>query len=156
MAHTMDCWSRRPPRIRASLLLAACCAVASGLAVARGGTGRADLVNARRDPGDGGMLLVEYFRLLIADQDFEAFRGRVAAQYSEETLCRLLSDTPGITTRRASAAALGSLGGFRRSNPVLARASATPTRSCGTSPKAPSGRSGSGPTRPRTTGRSSR
>ncbi len=122
MAHTMDGWSRRPLRIRASVLLAACCAVASGFAVARGGTGRADLVDARRDPGDGGMLLVEYFRLLLADQDFEAFRGRVAARYSEETLCRLLSDAPGITTRRASAAALGSLGGFRRSNPVLARA----------------------------------
>jgi tetratricopeptide (TPR) repeat protein len=122
MAHTMDGRTRRPARIRASLLLAACCAVASGVAEARAGTGRADLADARRDPGDGGMLLVEYFRLLVADQDFEAFRGRVAARYSEETLCRLLTDAPGITTRRASAAALGAMGSYRRSNPILARA----------------------------------
>lgn len=122
MAHTMVGPTRRPARIRAPLLLAACCAVASGLAPARAGTGRADLADARRDPGDGGMLLIEYFRLLSADQDFEAFRGRVAARYSEETLCRLLTDAPGITTRRASAVALGTVGGYRRSNPVLARA----------------------------------
>jgi tetratricopeptide (TPR) repeat protein len=122
MAHTIDCRSRRPVRIRAFLLLATCSAVASGLAAARAGTGRADLADARRDSGDGGMLLVEYFRLLVADQDLEAFRGRVAARYSEETLCRLLSDAPGSTTRQAAAAALGTLGGFRQSNPVLARA----------------------------------
>jgi tetratricopeptide (TPR) repeat protein len=123
MAHTTDCWSRRPPRIRAFLMLAACCcAVVSGLAAARAVTGRADLADARRDPGDGGMLLVEYFRLLVADENLEAFRGRVAARYSEEMLCRLLSQAPGITTRRAAAAALGSMGSFRRSNPVLGRA----------------------------------
>ena len=68
------------------------------------------------------MLLVEYFRLVIADQDVEAFRGRVAARYGEETLCRLLTDAPGIDARRASALTLGTVGGFRRSNPVLALA----------------------------------
>jgi tetratricopeptide (TPR) repeat protein len=120
MAHTMDSWAARPSRIAAFIMLAACCT--SGLAVARGENGRADFTEARSARGDGGMLLVEYFRILVSDQDLEAFRNRAAARYSEETLCRLLADSPGVTTRRAAAAALGSLGGFRRSNPVLARA----------------------------------
>jgi tetratricopeptide (TPR) repeat protein len=94
----------------------------SGLAVARGGTGRTGITDSGRDPSDAGALLVDYFRTLVADQNVEAFRDRVAARYSEETLCRLLSASPGATTRQAAALALGTLGGFRRSNPVLGRA----------------------------------
>ncbi len=120
MAHTMVSWARRPTRIGAIIVLAACCA--SGPAVARGGTGHDGSTLAGRAPGDGGMLLLEYFRILVSDQDLPAFRDRVAARYGEETLCRLLADSPGVATRRAAAAALGTVGGFHRSNPALGRA----------------------------------
>jgi tetratricopeptide (TPR) repeat protein len=80
------------------------------------------MVDAARAPDQADALLVEYFRRYLADQDFEAFHVRVDARYSEETLCRLLADSPVVTSRRAAAMALSSLGGFARSNPVLGRA----------------------------------
>jgi tetratricopeptide (TPR) repeat protein len=75
-----------------------------------------------RAPDDAGSLLGDYFRRLLDDRDLEAFRDRVNARYSESVLCRLANDSPGVTTRRAAVVALGSLGGFARSNPVLGRA----------------------------------
>jgi tetratricopeptide (TPR) repeat protein len=87
----------------------------------RGGLGRAGLADRGRGAEDES-LLNEYFRLLLADRDFDAFRDRVVARYGEESLGRLLADSPSVNTRRAAAAALGSVGGYRRSNSTLARA----------------------------------
>jgi tetratricopeptide (TPR) repeat protein len=89
---------------------------------APGGTFRSGLTDAGRTQDQAASLLVEYFRRFLADQDFDAFRDRVDARYSEDTLCRLLADSPEATTRRAAVLALGSLGQFPRSNPVLGRA----------------------------------
>jgi tetratricopeptide (TPR) repeat protein len=94
----------------------------AGTRTAAGGTVRSGIADAApaRQPADS--LLDEYFRLYLADRDFEAFRDRVAARYGEDALCRLAADSPGVTTRRAAVLALGALGGFPRSNPVLGRA----------------------------------
>ena len=46
----------------------------------------------------------------------------MAARYSEEALCGILSDSPTVVARRAAVIALGLLGGFERSNPTLGRA----------------------------------
>ena len=73
-----------------------------------------------------GSLLIEYFRILLDDRDMEAFRDRVAARYSEADLCRLAADARLETARRAAVIALGKLGNFPRSNPVLGRALADP------------------------------
>jgi hypothetical protein len=78
MAHAMDSWSRRPPRIGTFVVLAARWPL--GLASARGGTGGAGVADSRREPGDGGTLLVEYLRILVADQNLDAFGNRVAAR----------------------------------------------------------------------------
>lgn len=93
----------------------------SGAFAARGGLGRTGVADRGRTADDDS-LLKEYFRLLLADRDFDAFRDRVAARYGEESLGRMLEDSPSVNTRRAAAAALGSVGGYRRSNTTLARA----------------------------------
>jgi tetratricopeptide (TPR) repeat protein len=102
------------------LILAAWAGAIGG--AASGGTARPGLIDAGRASSQSDALLIAYFRQFLADQDFEAFRGRVEARYSEETLCRLLADTPGATTRRAAVMALSSIGHFPRSNQVLGRA----------------------------------
>jgi len=101
-------------------ILTACAGLAGGAVL--GGPMRPGLIDAKRAPDPGDALLAEYFRQYLADRDLEAFRVRVDARYSEETLCRLLADSLGVTTRRAAVLALGSLGGFARSNPALGRA----------------------------------
>lgn len=93
----------------------------SGAVLARGGLGRAGMADRARLI-DNGDLLNEYFRRLLNDRDLDAFRDRVAAHYSEESLGRLLSGSRSVNTRRAAAAALGSVGRYRRSNPILGRA----------------------------------
>jgi tetratricopeptide (TPR) repeat protein len=67
-------------------------------------------------------LLVDYFQRLLQDRDIEAFRNRVAARYTEETLCDILLRSSGVASRRAAAISLSFLGEFPRSNPVLGRA----------------------------------
>ena len=67
-------------------------------------------------------LLVDYFQKLLEDNDFQAFRDRVAARYTEETLCEILMGSSGVASRRASVVSLGFLGEFTRSNTVLGRA----------------------------------
>jgi tetratricopeptide (TPR) repeat protein len=89
---------------------------------APGGIVRSGIADAGPADQQADSLLDEYFRLFLADRDFEAFQDRVAARYGEETLCRLATDSPGVTTRRAAVLALGALGRFPRSNPVLGRA----------------------------------
>ncbi len=67
-------------------------------------------------------LLVDYFQKLLEDRNFEAFRDRVAAHYSEEMLCRILLNSPAVTARRAAVLSLGFAGRFERSNASLGRA----------------------------------
>jgi tetratricopeptide (TPR) repeat protein len=100
---------------------------AAGLGGAAAGRTSGAAANHDGRPSDfEDSLLAEYFRLLLADQDSDAFRDRVDARYSEGSLCRLLADSSGVTTRRAAVVALGSLGHFPRSNPVLGRAMRDP------------------------------
>jgi tetratricopeptide (TPR) repeat protein len=94
----------------------------AGLATARGGTGRPGIADASRGAGESEWLLVEYFETLAKDSNIAEFRDRVAARYSEDTLCQILTSSPAVTARRASVLALGSLGNFQRSNRVLGRA----------------------------------
>jgi tetratricopeptide (TPR) repeat protein len=93
-----------------------------GIVAATGGTAGTGITDSSRgnDPADS--LLADYFRRFLVDHDFEAFRDRVDARYSEVTLCRLLVDSPDVTIRRAAVVALSTLGSFSRSNPVLGRA----------------------------------
>ena len=67
-------------------------------------------------------LLVSYFQKLLEESDIAAFRDRVAARYTEETLCEILLNSPGVTSRRASVVSLGFLGEFAGSNAALGRA----------------------------------
>jgi tetratricopeptide (TPR) repeat protein len=120
MARTLVCWACRPPQVAAIMLIAAWAAV--GTVAAWGGTIRPGLTHGGRGQEEAGSLMSEYFRRLLDDRDLEAFRDRVDARYSEGDLCRLLNESPGVTTRRAAVVALGSLGSFPRSNPVLGRA----------------------------------
>ena len=101
-----------------------------------------------RGEATASALLVDYFQKLIEDQDIEAFRDRVVARFTEETLCEILMDSPRVTSRRASVVSLGFLGGFARSNAALGRASQTAIPPCGGSPRTHSGPSGSAPGRP--------
>lgn len=119
MARTLVRWAGRPSRCRALALIAAWAVI--GVAASPGGPLRADS-DGGRGAEEAGSLLGEYFRRFLDDQDLEAFRDRVDARYSEAALCRLATDSPGVTTRRAAVLALGSLGSFPRSNPVLGRA----------------------------------
>ena len=120
MARTPASWARRPSRPSATLLIAAWAAL--GLAMALVGTVRAGFNDGGQGQHGADDLLGEYFRRFLADQDQEAFRDRVGARYSEGLLCRLLTDSPAVTSRRAAVLALGSLGSFPRSNPALGRA----------------------------------
>jgi tetratricopeptide (TPR) repeat protein len=120
MAQTLVCWDCRPRRLAVASLIAAWAAI--GLVAAPGGTVRPGLTHGGRGQDEAGSLLSEYYRRFLDDQDIEAFRDRADARYSEGALCRLLTDSPGVTTRRAAVVALGSLGTFPRSNPVLGRA----------------------------------
>ncbi len=106
------------------LILAAAAGLGGGAAAGRSSGAAAN--HDGRPPDHEDSLLVEYFRRLLADRDFDAFRDRVEARYSEEALCRLLAESSGATTRRATVVALGSLGHFPRSNPVLGRAMRDP------------------------------
>jgi tetratricopeptide (TPR) repeat protein len=90
--------------------------------VVRADTDRPGIAAAGPSQSQIESLLDEYFRLFLADRDFDAFRERVAGRYSEATLCRLAAESPGVTTRRAAVLALGAVGGYRSSNPVLGRA----------------------------------
>ena len=87
-------------------------ALGSPSAPAAGGSWEANSAN----------LLVDYFQSLLDDRDFETFRDRVTAEYSEEMLCRILMDSPSVTARRAAVVSLGFAGGFARSNASLGRA----------------------------------
>jgi tetratricopeptide (TPR) repeat protein len=95
---------------------------AIGTDAAAGGSLRSGIIDVGPAHPRADTLLDEYFRRFLDDRDFNAFQDRVAARYGEEALCRLAVDSPGVTTRRASILALGSLGRFPRSNPVLGRA----------------------------------
>jgi tetratricopeptide (TPR) repeat protein len=76
------------------------------------------------DPGEAilGALLVDYFQIFLTDHDLIAFRDRVAARYTEDALCRILSDSPVVTARRSAVVSLSLLGGFEHSNSALGRA----------------------------------
>lgn len=63
-------------------------------------------------------LLVEYYETFLRDQDADAFQLRVAARYTEGTLCRVLANGP-PPSRRAAVLALGLIGSMA-SNPALA------------------------------------
>jgi tetratricopeptide (TPR) repeat protein len=110
----------RPWATCIGLALAAVAAI--GAAAAAGETTRMGLTRGAAGLDEAGSLLGEYFRRLLADGDMEAFRDRVESRYGEPALCRLVSDCPGPTTRRAAVVALGALGTFPRSNPVLGHA----------------------------------
>ena len=92
------------------------------LASARGESGQMRVGAGGRGESSTADLLVDYFRKAIEDRDLESFRDRVAARYSEEALCGILSDSPTVVARRAAVIALGQLGGFDRSNATLGRA----------------------------------
>lgn len=79
-------------------------------------------VDRGRLPDESEPLLGDYFRKFLDERDLDAFRDRVDARYAEGELCRLATRAAGDDTRRAAVAALGLLGTFRRSNPVLGRA----------------------------------
>jgi tetratricopeptide (TPR) repeat protein len=120
MAHTLVCWVGRPS-CRWVLALLAAWGTCSR-AVVRSGTERPGITDAGPSHPPVESLLDEYFRLFLADRDIDAFRDRVAVRYGEAALCRLAADSPGVTTRRAAVLALGAVGGYSRSNPVLGRA----------------------------------
>lgn len=124
MLHTLVARPWRPSRRWLWIVLASW-GVSGHLAV-RAGIVRSGIADAGPARQQGDSLLVEYFRLLLADRDYEAFQDRVAARYGEEALCRLAVDSPGVTTRRAAVLALGTLGHYSRSNPVLGRALSDP------------------------------
>lgn len=65
-------------------------------------------------------LLVAYFEDFLRDRDDESFRRRVAARYTEGTLCRLTT-SGAADARRAAVVALGLIGSYEV-NPVLGRA----------------------------------
>jgi tetratricopeptide (TPR) repeat protein len=115
--------TRRPPWPLGLWVLAVCLGPGEGT-----NAGVADAANRLGIGASGrwevntGSLLVDYFQRFVDDHDFEAFRDRVAARYTEETLCRILSDSPVATARRAAVVSLGLLGSFRQSNGVLGRA----------------------------------
>jgi tetratricopeptide (TPR) repeat protein len=67
-------------------------------------------------------LLVDYYDRLLEDHDFEAFRNRVATQYTEAMLCRILTSSPSCTARRAAVLSLDFAGGFEGSNAALGMA----------------------------------
>ncbi len=89
---------------------------------ARDETNRLRIGASGRGEATTSTLLVDYFQKLLEDRDFEAFRNRVAARYTEETLCEILLGSPGVTSRRASVVSLGFLGEFTRSNAALGQA----------------------------------
>jgi tetratricopeptide (TPR) repeat protein len=89
---------------------------------ALGDTNRQGVLVSGAWDANSANLLVDYFRKLLEDRNFEAFRDRVAAQYSEEMLCRILLNSPTVTARRAAVLSLGFAGRFERSNASLARA----------------------------------
>ncbi len=122
MSHTLVSRPRRPSRRWLWLLIVLASWGASGLLAVRAGTLRSGITDAGPAHQQAESLLDEYFRLFLADRDFEAFRDRVAARYGEEALGRLAAHSPGVTTRRAAILALGALGRYPRSNPVLGRA----------------------------------
>lgn len=94
--------------------------VASAAPVAPGFGGTGDHGGLPVDGSD--LLLAAYFREFLDERDLDAFRDRVDARYSEDELCRLARQAIGDETRRAAVAALGMLGTFRKSNPVLGQA----------------------------------
>ena len=67
-------------------------------------------------------LLVDYFQQMLHDRDMEAFRSRVTARYTEESLCEILFRSPGVTSRRAAVVSLSYIGDFAHSNQALGRA----------------------------------
>lgn len=69
-----------------------------------------------------GSLLTEYYEAFLRDRDLARFRERVAARYTEETLCRVLASSPQVTARRGAVLALGVLGTFDGCNSLLGRA----------------------------------
>jgi tetratricopeptide (TPR) repeat protein len=69
-----------------------------------------------------GALLLDYFKMFMADRDGAAFRDRIAGRYNEGTLGRILASSPDVVARRAAVLALGILGSFDQSNAVLGNA----------------------------------
>ena len=69
-----------------------------------------------------GSLLTEYYEAFLRDRDLAGFRERVAARYTEETLCRVLAFSPQASARRGAVLALGVLGTFDGCNALLGRA----------------------------------
>ena len=69
-----------------------------------------------------GPLLAEYYEAFLRDRDLAQFRERVAARYTEETLCRVLDASPMVVARRGAVLALGVLGTFEGCNAHLGRA----------------------------------
>jgi tetratricopeptide (TPR) repeat protein len=59
----------------------------------------------------GGSPLIQYFEILVREQDQERFRVEVLARYTDRELCRL-AHAPSAEVRRAAVAALGATGGF--------------------------------------------
>ncbi len=94
--------------------------VASAAPISPGFGGTGDHGRLPAEAAD--LLLSAYFRQFLDERDLDAFRDRVDARYSEDELCRLAGRAVADETRRAAVAALGLLGTFRKSNPVLGRA----------------------------------
>jgi tetratricopeptide (TPR) repeat protein len=104
------------------LLLACVPCWAPSSARARNESNRLRIGQGGRGEANTATRLVTYFQELLKDGDIDSFRSRVAARYTEESLCEILAHSPVVSSRRASAVSLGFLGEFPGSNAVLGRA----------------------------------
>jgi tetratricopeptide (TPR) repeat protein len=66
--------------------------------------------------------LIDYYETFLRDRDLAGYGDRVAARYTEETLCRVLNASPRASARRGAVLALGVLGTFDGCNAHLGRA----------------------------------
>ena len=115
------------PAVGAIIVLAACCAI--GAPVARGRDRPDGSTLAGRGPGDAGSLLLEYFRSLSPIRTSRRSATGWPRATAKAALCRLLAESPGVTTRRAAVAALGTWGVSLGATRCSAARSATPTPS---------------------------
>lgn len=69
-----------------------------------------------------GPLLIEYYEEFLRDRDLARFGDRVAARYTEATVCRVLDASASASARRGAVLALGVVGTFDGCNAPLGRA----------------------------------
>jgi tetratricopeptide (TPR) repeat protein len=115
-------WQRRPRFLVALGISISLLFMGFSPASALGDTNRQRVMVSGPWEANSANLLVDYFQKLLEDRDFEAFRVRVTAQYTEEMLGRILLFSPTVTARRAAVVSLSFAGGFERSNAALGQA----------------------------------